>query len=302
MRKLIITLLVIAFSSQLYSQSFYNRKIERQWIASFGTGTAKYFGDLANPGKLFEGTKWNIEGGLEYRIDGRFSTRGSLTFFQLNGGDQFADTDGRKVRNLSFTTTAVELAATGIVQLLEDGARYYQRKPINIFLSAGIAATWYVPKGMSTNTYHDGSVNPSAGKMVALRKLKTEQVDYSPITLAIPLGGGVKIMASPFLNITVSAAYRFTFTDYLDDVSTVYPGIDSFEDPLAAAMSDKRFEIEDGFVAQPGAKRGNPDSKDGYFILGIRADYFLPPNIFGAKSRGSYHPKKSKYKNGKLRR
>ncbi len=302
MKQLILLLLLSTFSFQLFSQSFYNRRIERQWVGSFGTGTAKYFGDLANPGKLFEGTRWNIEAGVERRIDGRFSVRAGLTIFQLSGGDQFADTNGRKARNLSFTTTAFELAATGTVQLFEDGARYYQRKPINIFLLAGIGATYYIPKGLSTNKYHDGSSNPSAGKMVALRKLQTEQVKYSPVTMIIPVGGGAKIMATPFLNITVSAAYRFTFTDYLDDVSTVYPGIASFDDPLAAAMSDKRFEIEDGFVAQPGAKRGNPDNSDGYFILSIRADYFLPPNIFGAKSRGTKSGKRSKYKNGRKRR
>lgn len=301
MKKLILLFLLVALSTQLFSQSFYNRRVDRQWIASLGTGTAKYFGDMANPGELFKGAKWNIEGGLEYRIDNRFSARGSLTAFQFKGGDQFADDEGRKKRNLSFTTTAFELAATGIVQLFEDGARYYQRKPINVFLSAGLAATWYIPKGLSTNTYHDGSPNPSAGKMVALRKLQTEGVNYSPVTLAIPLGGGVKFMATPFLNITAAAAYRFTFTDYLDDMSTVYPGIDSFEDPLAAAMSDKRFEL-DGVVQQPGAVRGNPDKNDGYFIISFRADYFLPPTLFGNKRKSPNRPKKSKYKYGKSKR
>jgi len=291
MKNLLVIILLVTFSHQLSAQSFYNRRVERQWIGSFGTGTAKYFGDLANSGKLFEGTKWNIEGGIERRIDGRFSARAALTIFQLTGGDQFADSDGRKARNLSFTTSAFEFALTGTVQLFEDGARYYQRKPI---------ATWYIPRGLSTNKYHDGTDNPSAGKMVSLRKLQTEQNKYSPVTFVIPIGGGAKIMATPFLNITLSAAYRFAFTDYLDDVSTVYPGIDAFDDPLAAAMSDKRFEL-DGNVAEPGAKRGNPDNKDGYFIISIRADYFLPPNIFGAKGRGKA-PKRTQYKNGRKRR
>ena len=120
--------------------------------------------------------------------------------------------------------------------------------------------------------------------------------------MVIPVGGGAKIMATPFLNITVSGAYRFTFTDYLDDVSTVYPGIAAFSDPLAAAMSDKRFEL-DGQVAQPGAKRGNPDNKDGYFVLSIRADYFLPPNIFGSSNKmGRGKRPKPAYKNGKPRK
>lgn len=302
MRKLTILILLLTFSLQLFSQSFYNRRVDRKLVASFGTGTAKYFGDMANPGELFKGAKWNIEAGLEYRIDSRFSTRISLTAFQFKGGDEFADDEGRKKRNLSFTTTAFEIATTGIIQLFEDGARYYQRKPINAFLSAGVGATWYIPKGLSTNTYHDGSPNPSAGKMVTLRNLQTEQVKYSPVTIVIPIGAGVKMMATPFLNLTVAGAYRFTFTDYLDDMSTVYPGIDSFEDPLAAAMSDKQFEL-DGGVRPAGAVRGNPDKNDGYFILSFRVDFFLPPTLFGNKSRRpSNRPRKSKYKYGKSKR
>lgn len=301
MKKIILLFLTLAFSFQLFSQSFYSRKVDRKLVASFGTGTAKYFGDLANPGELFKGARWNIEGGLEYRIDSRFSARTSLTAFQFSGGDEFADTEGRKVRNLSFTTTAFELAGTGIVQLFADGARYYQRKPINVFLLAGVGITWYVPKGLSTNTYHDGSPNPSAGKMVTLRNLETEQVKYSPFTIAIPIGGGVKMMTTPFLNLTVSGAYRFTFTDYLDDISTVYPGIENFNDPLAAAMSNKRFEV-DGSVYDEGVQRGNPDNKDGYFIISFRADYFLPPMSLGGNKRKSSNRRKSKYKNGKAKR
>ena len=299
MRKLALLLLLSVFSYQLFAQSFYNRRVERQWVASFGTGVAKYFGDMANPGEIFKDPKWNVELGLEKRIDGRFSARAGLTVFQLKGGDIFADDEGRKKRNLSFTTTAMEFSATGLVQLFEDGARYYQRRPFNAFLSAGIGGLWYVPKGLSTDTYHDGSPNPSAGKMVTLRNLETEQVKYSPFTVVIPVGVGIKMMATPFLNITASGAYRFTFTDYIDDMSTLYPGIDAFSDPLAAAMSDKQFEL-DGNVHPAGAVRGNPDRNDGYFMFSFRADYFLPPTLFGSNNRGGQ--KKPKYKNGKRRR
>ncbi len=301
MKKFILFILFSAFSLQLFSQSFYSRRVERQWVASFGTGTAKYFGDMANSGELFKNSKWNIEAGLERRINSRFSARASLTVFQLKGDDKFADDEGRKQRNLSFTTTAFEFSTVGIIQLFEDGARYYQRKPFNAFLSAGIGVLYYIPKGLSTNTYHDGSVNPSAGKMIPLRALQTEQVQYSPITLTVPIGGGIKIMANPFLNLVIAGAYHFTFTDYLDDMSTVYPGISSFDNPLAAAMSDKQFEFNGG-TRPAGAVRGNPNKNDGYFVLSIRADYFLPHRLLGSKSRSGNKPRKSQYKNGKSKK
>ena len=58
--------------------------------------------------------------------------------------------------------------------------------------------------------------------------------------------------------------YRFTFTDYLDDVSTVYIDPNSFTDPIARELADRRPEL--GLEpASAGDKRGNPDKNDGYF-------------------------------------
>ena len=57
MKKLVILLVLVVFDENVLAQSFYNRRIDRRWIASAGTGTAKYFGDLNNPGELFQGTR-----------------------------------------------------------------------------------------------------------------------------------------------------------------------------------------------------------------------------------------------------
>ena len=297
MKKLCLILLVGIFSQQAISQSFYNRRIDRPWIASFGSGSAKYFGDLANGGELFQGTRFNVEAGLEYRFDPRFSARAALTFFQIHGDDKDANSDGRVVRNLSFTGNNLELSAIGMVQLYEESGRYYQRPSFNAHLFAGLAALYFQPRAEIPATDHNGNAFADAGKKTPLRKLQTEMEKYSPITLAIPMGAGIKMMVSPFFNVAISGGYRFTLTDYLDDISTTYAGSSNFNDPLAQAMQDRRPEI--GLPVLPeGNKRGNPDKLDGYFMISIRAEYYLPPGIFG---NNSYNNKKRKSRRSKGR-
>lgn len=298
MKKLIVFILFTSLTLELSAQSFYNRRIDRKWVVSAGTGTAKYFGDLANSGEIFQSTRFNIEAGLEYRFDPRFSVRGALTYFRIHGDDKDANSDGRVVRNLYFVGNNFELSAVGMVQIFEEVGRYYQRPSVNVNAFAGLALLYFHPNAEIPATDHNGNPLPDAGKMKGLRQYQTEGVAYSPVTLAIPLGIGVKIKVSPFFNVGIAGGYRFTLTDYLDDISTVYPGEGALSDPTAQALSDRRPEI--GLpVLEAGHIRGNPNKKDGYFMLSIRGEYYLPPNIFG--TGGGKGPKKPRYKGGKRR-
>ena len=298
MKKLCLVLLVGIFSQQVFAQSFYNRRVDRPWIASVGTGSANYYGDLINPGKLFQDTKFNVELGLEYRFDPRFSIRGALTYFQLQGNDESADNESRERRNLNFKSNNLELSGVVVIQLFEESGRYYQRPTINANIFIGLAALYFEPRTDIPATDYNGNAFPDAGKMTSLRQYRTELVQYSPVTLAIPLGVGVKFMISPFFNIGINGGYRFTFTDYLDDISTEHPGPAAFTDPLAQALSDRRPEI--GLAPRAaGTRRGNPDKKDGYFMLSIRLDYYLPPNVFG--SSRNYNGQRRRYKRSRGR-
>jgi len=121
---------------------------------------------------------------------------------------------------------------------------------------------------------------------------------------------GVRLRTGPNTNLAIEGGYRKTFTDYLDDVSTVNPGPAAFTDPIAAALSDRRPELGVPALA-PGTQRGDPSKKDGYFLLNVKIEYYLPGNIQlfggGQKKYGSFNRKKSssfyRYnKKGKLRR
>jgi len=279
----LILIFILLLASYLDAQSFYNRKRNRNFIVSAGTGTSSYFGELSNDGDFLD-TKLNLDFGLQYRITNNLLVGASLIFFQLQGDDAEADDDTRVRRNLSFRSNNTELNIGGRYNLFPEGERFYQRKPINFYLFAGLGLTWYSPTAELD------------GKRYTLRSLETEGVKYAPFTVVLPFGPGVKFMISPYFNIVLEGGYRLTFTDYLDDVSTVYQDQSLFTDPIAAALADRSPEL--GLPArEPGKIRGNPEQNDGYFILNAKVEYFVPAGILfsGKKKAKKRRTKRRRY-------
>ena len=78
-----------------------------------------------------------------------------------------------------------------------------------------------------------------------------------------------------WINVGLEGTYRWTFTDYIDDVSTVYVDNSTFTDPVEQILADRRLEL--GLqAAEAGSIRGNPDKNDGYFTLNLVVQYYIP--------------------------
>jgi hypothetical protein len=104
----------------------------------------------------------------------------------------------------------------------------------------------------------------------------------------IPIGIGLQIPLNPILDLNLEASYRKTFSDYLDDVSTVYTDNAALRarDPIAADLADRTKEItrpgydsRDGLHWNEGHQRGNPERKDGYIVLAAKLEYTLNPLV-----------------------
>lgn len=294
MKKTTIIVLLSLFISELSGQSFYNFRRGRDIIATFGTGTSSYFGDLNNPGDIID-TKLNLNLGLQYYFTDRVAIRGEATYFRLSGDDAEADSEGRVARNLSFRSDNIEFNVVGILQAFSNGTRYYQRPPINLYGFAGLGLLYFNPQGQVPDTDWNSQPLADAGDYVALQPLQTEGVDYNRLAIVVPLGIGIKFKAGPFFNIGVEGGYRLTFTDYLDDVSTTYLLHNSLaDDPLRQALADRRHELEGNLLplgVDEGRTRGNPDNNDGYFMLSVKIEYYLPANIFST-SKYRYNKRK----------
>lgn len=249
-------------------QSFFAMRRSRNLIFSFGTGTSTYFGELKNPGLSID-TRLNVNLGLQVFVTHRVSARAEITWFQLEGYDSKAD-DDRVTRNLSFTSNNYEINVSGLFNLTPNGRRYYQRPNLNTYFFAGIALLY-----MNPQTEYQGNT-------VSLQPLQTEGVSYSTFQPVIPFGLGIRMKSGPFFNICIEGGYRLTFTDYMDDVSTTrYPDPTTLSSDLSRALSDRRGEyyagVGESFTPVPNVgRRGNPKANDGYFLLNIKLEYYLP--------------------------
>ena len=266
-RILILLVLLVIVSEWVHAQTFYSRSRNRMWSLMGGMGIGSYYGDLNNPGDIIDFTP-DATIGLAYRFNNRISAAFNVGWFMLRGDDKEATGGGREKRNLSFTSHNFEASIIAILDAYPVGNRFYQRPVVNPYLYFGGGFTYYNPRA------------EYQGEWYALRPLQLEGNAYSAITPIIPVGFGLKFRATPFINIILEGGYRFTFTDYLDDVSTVYQDPNSFTDPIRLALHDRRPEIGEP-LNEEGAVRGNPERNDGYFLGSIKLQYFISGEFLG---------------------
>jgi len=232
-------------------------------------GMSNYFGDLQ--ATHMEPSEYNLAYGLFGRINlnRHFSGKVSFTRGQISGTDYNSDTpSGRRQRNLSFQSKIYELAVTGEFNFIPYDIR--DNKIAAFYVFGGVAVFHFNP----TADYE--------GERHYLQPLGTEgqQMDgsdkkpYSLFQLAIPMGVGTKFNLNHRSNVGIEVGFRKTFTDYIDDVSSVYPDIDALDeiDPVAAALSYRSpeyYEVNQKALGNPeGRGRGNPAKMDWYFFMG----------------------------------
>src|SRR5262249_16886607 len=111
----------------------------------------------------------------------------------------------------------------------------------------------------------------------------------SKIQPVIPFGGGVKLKAGPFFNLTFEGGIRKTFTDYLDDISKR-----DYPDP-ATLSSDPARELSNRSGGKA-AVRGNPEADDWYFMMNPRIQYYLPYDLTVLRRNKLYTQKRKNYR------
>lgn len=246
-------------------------------LGEFGltVGAAHYFGDLNTRGKI---NRPKPALGIFYKkqFNNYLGIRASAHYAQLGYSDIYSDADFQKRRNLSFNTDIFELAVQGDFNFFKfmPGDPNYTFTP---FVALGVGAFSFNPY-----SYLDG-------KQVYLRPLGTEgqNIDYkdpatgknrSPygsIAICFPIGAGIKYNISNNVNLSFQITHRLTLTDYLDDVSTTYVGIDKFpvlngQTSLAGILQDRSYETGTP-IGVEGRQRGLSKQKDQYITaeLGI---------------------------------
>ncbi|MTI30680.1 DUF6089 family protein [Xanthovirga aplysinae] len=289
MARKIMLIILFLIPSLVEGQDFQSRQKDRRMILSLGTGFSRYLGDL-EPKLSFKETHLNLNSGLQYRLFPHFLLRGEIVHYSISGNDNNAPQEsGRQERNLSFRSRNWEVNFSVLITLFPVNHRFYLRKPINPYFFTGIGGTHFNPKANYQDKWH------------TLQPLETEGIKYNRTTTVIPIGAGLKIKVHPYLNISSEIGYRYVYTDYLDDVSSTYPGVEYFqENQLAGALSDRGPELNLS-PAPKGKVRGNSitennsffsNYKDSYLLFQVKIEYFIPAGFkwkkdFNRKAQGT---------------
>lgn len=289
-----------------------------------------YYGDLSpKPGRFSTDISFTRPGiGLSFghRFGPRYTVVGQFMIATLRGGDnQSADPtnaeyNGRYLRNLEFRNTIKEISAVAVIDLFENMATYISRVRWTPYVYGGVAGFINTPKARAPEQDLLGNPLAEGGEWVKLRPLGTEGQHsnlpetsanygikpYKSVQFALPVGVGVRVRINQVLDVWGDIGFRYTFTDYLDDVSRNYVDLNLLDSPLAQAMSYRTNELPAsqrpvanvpsgspelltvaGYGSEGTGKniRGSQNDKDIYMVTSIRVTYILGATFHKAKFR-----------------
>jgi hypothetical protein len=292
----------------------------------FSLNALNYYGDLApRPSKFstdISFTRPALGFAFSHRFGPRYSLNAAFMYGTLRGSDTESADQGdtqngqyRYNRNLSFRNRIKELSVTAQFDLFQNQATYISRVKWTPYAFIGVAAFHHNPQAQAPATDLKGNPLPEAGEWISLRPLGTEgqyaTLDpsavnagikpYKLIQPAIPFGLGARFRLNEVIDFSAELGFRYTFTDYLDDVSQNYVDLSAFgSNELAKAMSYRSSEVVPASQLEPVGgynllkgygqehpdnMRGNKDDRDIYMVTTFKLTYILGKTFHRAKFR-----------------
>lgn len=259
----ILTAALLAMSIGMAAQS--GVRLDQCELMLRGGGMT-YMGDLNNQSVF--GKPYVAGGaGIKVNLGNRWAIRAEAAY-----GHVGADKDCIAMRNLSFRSHVVEVAAMGEFSFRPFG-KLGVDYPWTPYLFGGVGVFHFNPEASYIDDY-------GVRQTVELQPLGTEgqgaaaypdRRPYRRMQLCVPFGIGVKWKAHKNFSLVAEYGFRKTWSDYIDDVSTTYVGSEVFDDDMAARMADRSGEAVEGYVNAEGIKRGDDSLKDWYtyFHVGV---------------------------------
>ena len=242
-------------------------------------GLGHYFGDLNTSAAL---NRPKFSGGLFFikQFNNYVGVKLGADYAFLAYSDVYSKNDVQKRRNLSFNTNVWEASLSGYFNFFKflPGVEGYNYTP---YVSLGVGVFSYDPYAYLNGTKY------------FLRSLGTEgqgsaqypgRKQYSSMGVCYPLTVGYKYCINENINVFGELTYRFTNTDYLDDVSTTYAGADAFpgipqpDGSIAPSpayfLQDRSYETGTP-IGSKDRQRGNSLQKDAYATLHFGVSFNL---------------------------
>lgn len=226
-------------------------------------GGSQYFGDLND---RYGFKTINLAYGLYTRkhINQYISLKLGAYYTKVGYDDKLNTDLYQRQRNLSFNSDVVEASFQAEFNFFRfvTGDPYHRFTP---YLTGGIGAFLYNPyTELNGNKYMLRPLG-TEGQFVGYDDRK-----YGNVSPCFPIGAGFKYWIVGGVNLTLEIADRLTMTDYLDDVSTTYVGLDRF--PLTPKtptylLQDRSIEVNPTApLGRKGKQRGNSSTFDQYLM------------------------------------
>lgn len=299
LRELILTIGIIALLG------VQNVRAQYAWDIGGNVGFANYLGEIGGGAgeardwlldMKLDQTRWNPGFFARYRLDYNLGINVSLNYARLQGADSLTENPNRFTRNLHFRNDIIELAVVGEYYFFNQpdvGRTGRYLLDFKAYLYGGIAMFYNNPKAKYQ------------GEWVALQPLNTEALatPYSKFQPAIPVGFGFFYTFSRLHRFGWTFGWRYTFTDYIDDVSTFYPDPVDLASDDARNLSNRTPEVQghpltngiyDSF--SKGGVRGNPDANDSYLMTSFTYSYVIrgKSKSFGKRKNYLYGRKRGR--------
>lgn len=241
-----------------------NSCFAQQWQGEIMAGVTGYSGDLAKSSFVFTTMGPNIGVHIKYRFPNDYILlRAGISYGTIKADDKNNSDVTVSERNLNFKSAITEGNLILEVNILDPYE--YIGLP---YLFAGVGLFHFNPY-----------TTDNSGQKTYLQPLGTEgqglasypnRKPYSLTQVCLPFGLGWKQKINEKYEIAFELGFRYTNTDYLDDVSRTYvdPAILlASRGPVAEQLAYRQVNPSKAIA---GAKRGNPQANDWYYTTGIK--------------------------------
>ena len=323
LHKLVLLAFLFCFSLVFDSNAQGFNARNKYWAIGGALNAMNYVGEL-DPGPSFispgiKFTRYNFGIDVMRRISPRMFIRGTFSMGRIKGDDaensKFTFTGGdiyRKTRNLSFASQIYELKADVVIDLIEHRGKYQKRPDFVPFMFVGLAYFHHNPTAELNGQKYDLRDMSTEGQGTGLDNASKK---YSLHQVALPIGLGIRYKLSKQLDLSFEMGWRFTMTDYLDDVGGKYVdknGLNSVKGFDAVSLSDRTPEIlgDENYLpiilsngtyseivngqivtsvnafGRSGDQRGDTKGRrDAYIITGVHLVYIIPSKVICPKFR-----------------
>ncbi len=302
------------------------KKEYKYYSVSGGISATSYFGDLNSPGiNNFlhnRSTDVSISASIDRRIAKNVSISTGIAWVRITADEYYLANTGtgegikQYIRNFSFRNDIFEWNVNAKFFFKKNEYTYQERPFFNPYIFAGVGIAYHNPMARIPEFDVNNERLANAGNWTSLRPLGTEGQNsqyhnvksYSYFQPIIPAGLGATFKINPYLDMSFEVSFRYTFTDYLDDVSGQYVDLGALDSDLARVLSyrsnevnsangrnprnieliyshtqpviynspydGKNYQVLEGFGSE-GDIRGDEQSSDFYVLTGIRITYIL---------------------------